>query len=258
MADPYYVGGGITLNQGERTASLDSGALLANALQGDTLEIDGIVGTIESVDDDTTFTLLYDWAGDSVAAADEYVIKHTSPGWNVGVAGPAGGQGIAGTAGAAGSQIRKVIDETALLPDLGLDNDLAITTSPPAVWFKESGAYDLVVSLGQGPIGPPGPKGDKGDQGGKGDAGDKGTKGDTGFGIVPDAVGTLSQRAVHDNEAAGFVFIETDVTPFPIFIKNSNTTGDWSDASFIGGTTAIGDWGSFADAVSESFDFGSF
>ena len=58
--------------------------------------------------------------------------------------------------------------------------------------------------------------------------GDKGDKGDDGESFSVDATGTLSERSQYDAESAGFSFLATDEGN--LYIKNSDTSGDWSDA----------------------------
>ncbi|WP_458760559.1 discoidin domain-containing protein [Afipia sp. TerB] len=65
--------------------------------------------------------------------------------------------------------------------------------------------------------------------------GTQGIQGEQGLGIQPDASGPLADRDTYDDEAAGFVFVDTDATPFDLYIKLSATTADWSAASPIGG-----------------------
>lgn len=84
-----------------------------------------------------------------------------------------------------------------------------------------------------------------------------GAKGDTGTGLQPNATGTLAQRGAYDNQPIGFVFLETDVVPFLVWVKGSNTTADWSGPTPIGGTAPLGSMGSVADAVTSSFSCGS-
>lgn len=87
-------------------------------------------------------------------------------------------------------------------------------------------------------------------------AGPQGVQGATGTGIQPDATGTLAQRATYDNQVTGYKFLETDVSPFKLWIKASNTTADWAGPTFIGGAAAVGDLGSVADSVLQIFDYG--
>ena len=54
-----------------------------------------------------------------------------------------------------------------------------------------------------------------------------------------DASGTLVNRATHDGEAAGFTYLQTDVSPWRLHIKDSATSGDWNanpQAPFIQAT----------------------
>jgi hypothetical protein len=49
-----------------------------------------------------------------------------------------------------------------------------------------------------------------------------------GYGPIVGATGNLAGRAAHDAKPAGFIYMRTDVSPQTIFIKNSDTTADWS------------------------------
>lgn len=53
----------------------------------------------------------------------------------------------------------------------------------------------------------------------------KGDKGDIGQSYVPDAFGHISDRTMYDNQLAGFGFLDIDNSL--LFIKKSNSTGDW-------------------------------
>jgi hypothetical protein len=114
----------------------------------------------------------------------------------------------------------------------------------------------------QGPVGPVGATGSQGVQGVQGEQGIQGiqgvqgVQGEQGVGIGPDATGTLDQRDAYDGQAQGFKFLETDVSPFRLWIKASNTTADWAGPSYIGGTAPVGDLGSVADSILETFDYG--
>lgn len=46
--------------------------------------------------------------------------------------------------------------------------------------------------------------------------------------LQPDATGTLAQRSAYDGEDQDFIYIQTDVEPFLVFIKTANTLGAWS------------------------------
>ena len=89
-------------------------------------------------------------------------------------------------------------------------------------------------------------KGEKGDQGDKGDKGDQGDKGDTGpqgdvgpagadgTNFEVDVVGLFADRSTYDSEPKGFSFLATDhvnsISIGSMFIKDSNASGDWSNA----------------------------
>jgi hypothetical protein len=93
--------------------------------------------------------------------------------------------------------------------------------------------------------------GDVGLQGPQGEKGNKGDTGDQGTGLQPDATGTVADKASHDGEAKGFVFLQTDVVPFQLWVKASATSGDWD------GPTPISDeeraFGTKSEAESYSF-----
>lgn len=68
----------------------------------------------------------------------------------------------------------------------------------------------------------------------------------TGAYAQPDASGTLAERADFGDEAEGFIYWETDVDPFLIFVKNSAASADWSAGVAISqpgptGATGVGD-----------------
>ena len=56
--------------------------------------------------------------------------------------------------------------------------------------------------------------------------GEKGDKGDKGDNFTVDATGLLSERSQYDAEEKGFSFLATD--DGNLYIKNSDTSGDWS------------------------------
>lgn len=90
----------------------------------------------------------------------------------------------------------------------------------------------------------------------QGPQGIQGTQGPQGSGIQPDTTGTLAQRAAHDNEAMNYKFLETDTSPFRLWIKASNTAGDWAGPTYIGGNFPVGDMGHITDSITQTFDFG--
>lgn len=60
----------------------------------------------------------------------------------------------------------------------------------------------------------------------------KGVKGDKGESYSPDAVGSSTDKTLYDNQPAGFSFLDIDNSL--LFIKRSNTTGDWFDGMKFG------------------------
>ena len=89
---------------------------------------------------------------------------------------------------------------------------------------------------------PKGEKGDKGDKGDTGEKGEKGDKGDRGEAFKIDATGTFAERAAYDAGLKNFVYLATDTGN--IYIKNSDTPGDWSDPiAFKGEKGDIGSQG---------------
>ena len=93
-----------------------------------------------------------------------------------------------------------------------------------------------------GPIGPIGPKGDTGEQGPQGETGEQGPQGERGEAFKFDATGLKSDLSQYDAEPKNFAFLATDEGN--IYIKNSDTSGDWSDAiAFRGEKGEKGDTG---------------
>lgn len=67
-------------------------------------------------------------------------------------------------------------------------------------------------------------------------------RGAVGRGFDPDAIGLFAQRSAHDGEAAGYSYLAIDgngagITTACLFFKKSATSGDWSDATPLGGMT---------------------
>lgn len=112
----------------------------------------------------------------------------------------------------------------------------------------------------QGGAGVSGPGGTQGIQGIKGDTGAASTvpgpKGDTGQGFSWNASGTLAQRATYDGQTTGYAFLETDVSPYLLWVKASNTSADWAGPTPIGGNVPVGDLGLVTDSILQSFDYG--
>lgn len=84
----------------------------------------------------------------------------------------------------------------------------------------------------------------------------QGVKGDTGAGIEPDDTGDAADKSSHDDEAKGFAFLRTDVSPFELWVKASAASGDWAGPTYVSGFVPVGDLGSTDDPVLEIFDLG--
>ena len=63
--------------------------------------------------------------------------------------------------------------------------------------------------------------------GAQGEKGDTGEKGATGDAFHFDAIGTLAEKDAYNDEAAGFAYLDTENGN--IYIKNSETSADWTD-----------------------------
>lgn len=48
-----------------------------------------------------------------------------------------------------------------------------------------------------------------------------------GFGPIIGGAGTLAARSAFDDNSAGFIYLQTDVSPQVIYIKNTDTSADW-------------------------------
>ena len=139
---------------------------------------------------------------------------------------------------------------------------------------KIGGEWSDKIMIPKGEKGDKGDKGDTGDKGDKGDTGDKGDpgkdgapgrdgvdgkdgapgkddtgekgekgdKGDRGEAFKIDATGTFAERSAYDAGLKNFVYLATDTGN--IYIKNSDTPGDWSDPiAFKGEKGDIGSQG---------------
>lgn len=163
----------------------------------------------------------------------------TAGAWPVGksLIGPPGGGGPPGNTGAPGANGKTVRYGVGAPSDaLGNDGDFYIATSTHAMYGpKTLGSWPgTSVSL----VGP------------------QGIQGQQGSGLAYGASGTLPQRATYDNQSQGFSYLQTDVSPFRLWVKASNTSADWAGPTFIGGAAAVGDLGSVTDSVLETFDYG--
>lgn len=98
----------------------------------------------------------------------------------------------------------------------------ALKTAP----VINSGGFWQVGEVDTG-ISARGPQGEKGEKGEKGDQGIQGKQGERGEAFKIDAAGTLAERSQYDTEAKNFSFLATDTGN--VYIKASDTSGDWSD-----------------------------
>jgi hypothetical protein len=127
------------------------------------------------------------------------------------------GGGISSTA------LEKELDKTAtILQEVRRDVDLV--SSP---------AFRAELKGDKGDTGEKGDKGDKGDQGdpgldgADGSDGETGPQGDPGAGLRVDAAGLKADRGTYDAELPPFGYLATDTNE--LSVKNSDTSGDWSD-----------------------------
>lgn len=120
---------------------------------------------------------------------------------------------------------------TAYVPSTG-----ALTMSVQSAIGSGSGsAWQVTITGGDGP---------------------QGVQGDQGQGITPGATGTLAQRSTYDGQGTGFVYLETDVAPFRLWVKASNVSADWAGPSYVSGIAATGDFGLITDSILDQFDYG--
>ena len=150
-----------------------------------------------------------------------------------GLTGAQGVPGATGPAGANGNTIR--YGSGAPASTLGAVGDFYIDDAADVIYGpKASGGWPAGTSI----VGP------------------QGIQGEQGQGLAFNASGTLANRSTYDNVAPPFVYLETDVSPFVLWAKGSNTTGDWNGPMPIGGTAPVGDLGQVTDTVLETFDYG--
>lgn len=50
-----------------------------------------------------------------------------------------------------------------------------------------------------------------------------------GLWLTPNATGTLAERAAFDSARRGFIYMQTDVSPFLVYVKTTDANGAWSD-----------------------------
>lgn len=178
--------------------------------------------------------------GNFYVATDTHFIYGPKAGgvWPAGtnLVGPSGGTGAGGAIGAAGLNGKTVRYGTgAPNGTIGAEEDFYIAIDLNTIYGPKSGGVWPAGRALTGPQGIPGPQGQ---------------------GINYGASGTLAQRATYDNQPQGFAFLQTDIAPFRVWVKASNTTADWAGPTYIGGIAAVGDLGSVTDSVVDSFDYG--
>ncbi|WP_315774853.1 MULTISPECIES: hypothetical protein [unclassified Bradyrhizobium] len=91
----------------------------------------------------------------------------------------------------------------------------------------------------------------------QGAQGAQGVQGLQGQGLSYDASGTLAERATYDGQTTGYAFLQTDVSPFRLWVKASNTSADWAGPTPIGASVPVLSMGSIADPVIATFSCGS-
>lgn len=153
--------------------------------------------------------------------------------------GPEGPDGPAGPTGPAGSNFDP--DEFGLFVDratwdgqatgfsfLSLDGD-GVDIATAVIFIKLSGGSGDWSD----PIGFQGPQGEQGEIGPTGAVGPIGLTGPSGTNFNPDAIGVFADRAAYNSQPEDFSFLSTNGDgganlAASIYIKNSNTSGDWS------------------------------
>jgi hypothetical protein len=179
--------------------------------------------------------------GNFYVATDTHFLYGPKAGgaWPAGtnMVGPSGGSGAAGATGQAGLN-GKTIRYNAGPPSgvIGAEEDFYIATDTNTIYGPKSGG---VWPAGRALTGPPGPPGAAGQ------------------GFTYGASGTLTERVTYDNQPTGFAFLQTDVAPFRLYVKASNTSGDWAGPTPIGASVPVGSMGSVADSVVASFSCGA-
>jgi hypothetical protein len=104
-----------------------------------------------------------------------------------------------------------------------------VSSSVPVIFIKNSAAH----ADWSPPIPFQGPQGDEGPEGIQGPEGPAGPQGIQGYNFQVSATGTFADRATYDNQSQGFAFLSLNGdggthTAASIYIKASNTSGDWS------------------------------
>lgn len=196
---------------------------------------------------------------------DDTVGSGSDSAWNISIAGEKGQIGRTATV-AVGSVTTTAPGTDATVTNVGTANDALFDFSIPkgdkgntgaaativvnSTVTLPSGSDALVENLGTSGAAslkfsiPQGPQGVQGIQGVQG------------VGIEPEATGTFDDRSTYDGQDKGFRFLQTDVSPFLLWVKASNISADWAGPSPIGGTVAFGDLGHITDTLFQTFDYG--
>ena len=125
----------------------------------------------------------------------------------------------------AGAPAQTLLQEWIYCNPVNGDIDGVPPAPVPAYYTRDEVDQLLEENPGQqGPKGDPGPQGPAGPQGPKGDPGPQGPKGDN---FTVNATGLFSERSQYDAAGKGFSFLATDQGN--LYIKNSDTSGDWSE-----------------------------
>ena len=125
----------------------------------------------------------------------------------------------------AGAPAQTLLQEWIYCNPVNGDIDGVPPAPVPAYYTRDEVDQLLEENPGQqGPKGDPGPQGPAGPQGPKGDPGPQGPKGDN---FTVNATGLFSERPQYDAAGKGFSFLATDQGN--LYIKNSDTSGDWSE-----------------------------
>lgn len=196
---------------------------------------------------------------------DDTVGTGSDSSWNISIAGEKGQIGRTATV-AVGSVTTTPPGTDATITNVGTANDAVLNISLPKGEKGSTGdaatvAVNSTVTL---PAGSDALVENLGSSGAaslkfsipEGPQGIQGIQGEQGVGIEPDVTGTFADRSTYDGQDKGFRFLQTDVSPFLLWVKASNISADWAGPSPIGGTVAFGDLGHITDTIFQTFDYG--
>jgi hypothetical protein len=196
---------------------------------------------------------------------DDTVGTGSDSAWNIAIAGEKGQIGRTATV-AIGSVTTTSPGTDATITNVGTANDAVLNISLPKGEKGNTGAAATIVvnSTVTLPAGSEALVENLGSSGAasfkfsipQGLQGIQGIQGLQGVGMEPDATGTFDDRSTYDGQDKGFRFLQTDVSPFLLWVKASNISADWAGPSPIGGTVAFGDLGHITDTLFQTFDYG--